>query len=111
MNDTLKWKLLNINKVVKGLNSTNRQRRLDSLAILDTIIFDVFKSGTYIFEMVSQNVCGEKKWTFPLKVVTSPTITLNTPPTFCETATYNPVVNVTGDVNSYTWSFLSLIHI
>lgn len=105
LNDTLKWKLLNINKVVKGLNSTNRQRRLDSLAVLDTIIFDVFQAGTYIFEMVSQNACGDKKWTFPLKVVAAPTVTLNSPPTFCEIASYTPIVNVTGIVNSYTWSF------
>ncbi len=105
LNDTLKWKMLNINKVVKGLNSSNRQRRLDSLAILDTIIFDVYQTGTYIFEMVSENDCGDKKWTFPLKVVAAPTINLNTPSSACETAIYAPVPMVIGDVNSYTWTF------
>jgi large repetitive protein len=105
LNDTLKWKLVNINKVVKGINSTNRQRRLDSLAVLDTIIFDVLQAGTYTFEMMSENDCGTVVWKWKLKVVTAPIISLNTPPAFCETAIYTPSVNVTGEVISYSWTF------
>lgn len=78
---------------------------LDTINFLDTIKFTIWQPGIYTFKLTSTNACGRKEWLFPLKVVAAPVVTLNTPPTFCETATYTPVVNVIGDVNSYTWSF------
>lgn len=106
LNDTARWKIVNIAKVVKGLNSTNRPLRLDSLATLDTLVFDVFQPGTYQFEMLSTNACGQKKWTWNLKVVAAPNVSLQNPPNFCETAELMPMLQTnTGDVTKYLWSF------
>jgi PKD repeat protein len=105
LTDTTKWKIVNIGKVVKGLNNNNRQLKLDSLAMLDTIVFDVLKAGNYRFEMISRNACGDKKWTWNLKVLDVPNITLNSPPQFCERADYTPSITVPNDSLTYQWSF------
>lgn len=99
LTDTMDWKLdMSIRELEKKLP-------YDTITRLDTIRFHVLKQGTYTFVLTSKNDCGTKEWTFPLKVVQPPTITLNKPPEFCETANYTPIVNVKGDVSSYTWTF------
>lgn len=102
LTDTIRWKL------DQKIRNLEKKFPIDTIIYLDTIKFVVLEStgnNPLRFQLKSMNVCGTVYWTWNLKVVTAPIISLNTPPTFCETATYTPIVNVMGDVNSYTWSF------
>ncbi len=99
--DTLNWKISHYlrkrDSLAMGL--------IDSIPFIDTLKIETIKPGIYTFEMNSSNACGTVNWKYILRVVTAPSVSLNTPSPFCETATYTPVVNVNGDVNSYNWSF------
>ena len=77
----------------------------DSIHYVDTLSIIMKNKGTYIFKLTSTNVCGTKFLEFPCEVVEAPTINLQTPPEYCETAIYNPSASITGEVYSYLWTF------
>lgn len=102
LTDTTRWKL------DQKIRNLEKKFPIDTIIYLDTIKFVVLQStGTNFlkFQLKSMNVCGTVIWTWNLKVVDAPIISLSTPPEFCETAVYTPILNETPGVNSYTWSF------
>lgn len=95
--DTSNWKILYKYRV-KDLQTVGKQ---DSVPFLDSIVFQVLKSGVYRFEMRSMNVCSTLVWRLNLKVEDGPIYQINKPSVYCETAIYTPIINLTsGSIKS-----------
>ncbi len=99
--DTLNWKISHFLRKRDSLSFGF----IDSIPFIDTLVIETINPGNYLFEMTSKNVCDTIEWKFLLKVIRPPTVTLDTPSSECESATYSPIPVVTGDVNSYSWTF------
>jgi len=103
LTDTTRWKL------DKKIRNLEKRLPIDTIIYLDTIKFVVLEKTVpnrpLKFQLKSMNACGTVYWTWNLKVVTAPIITLDAPSLECESASYSPVPVVTGDVNSYSWTF------
>jgi len=99
LTDTAAWKL------DQNIRNLEKKSPIDTINRLDTIKFTVLLPGLYNFKLTSKNDCGTKEWNFPLKVVSGPSVFLENPPPFCETATYIPSINVVGEIKGYLWTF------
>lgn len=99
LRDTLSWKL------IKNIRVLEKILPIDTINRLDTITFQVLRTGTYNFKLKATNDCGTSEQILPLRVVEAPNISLEAPPVFCETAVYKPKITVSGEVKGYEWTF------
>jgi PKD repeat protein len=93
-------------RLIKSIRDLDKVLPIDTIIFLDTLIFEVLKAGNYNFLLTSENNCSKVEWRYPLKVVDAPTVNLNSPPQYCDTANYTPSLIAQGEITKYEWTFV-----
>lgn len=91
-------------------NDTNYWRFTDTLMNLATDDIEVrfLQSGEYNITLNATNICGESTQQETIEILQPPSITLESPGTFCDAKTISAAelnFSTSGSIDQYSWSF------